>query len=187
MSECDEIRELMQAYAEDELGPRERSRVEAHLADCAACRRRVAGYRALFAALDEPALPAPPADFAARVAARVAAGRRRRALWQSGVLAAAVAIAAAVGLLAGWDDAVATVSGPLSTIGTTEGLSDAAAGLLDVASGLIGWLGEALTLAPGGLLVAAGVAVLLGADLLLAYHWRRLARLDGSRQLRVTQ
>jgi len=57
--ECRRNPENIAAYVDDELGPAERAELEAHLADCTACREQVAAERRLgelFAAL--PALHA---------------------------------------------------------------------------------------------------------------------------------
>jgi hypothetical protein len=42
---CDEIRELLSAYADDELSTEQRKLVEQHLGECADCRNRLIEYR----------------------------------------------------------------------------------------------------------------------------------------------
>ena len=76
---CEEIRPLLAAYALEALGPEERLRVEAHLAECAACRAALAGYQAVAEglALSVPPEP-PPSRLRRRLAARIAAPRRSR-------------------------------------------------------------------------------------------------------------
>ena len=73
--ECRRNPENIAAYVDDELGPAERAELEAHHADCTACREQVAAERRLgelFAALPEVQ---PPGDFEARFWARIARER----------------------------------------------------------------------------------------------------------------
>ncbi len=63
--------ERMQAFLEGDLPARERAGFEEHLAACARCSAELEGWRALFADLSGLASPAPRADFADRVMARV--------------------------------------------------------------------------------------------------------------------
>ncbi len=42
---CNEMEEILSAYANDELSPEQREMVETHLAGCADCREKLAGYR----------------------------------------------------------------------------------------------------------------------------------------------
>lgn len=51
MSTGDDVRDLLPAYAADELGPEERARVEAALAASAGLRDELLGYRRLFVLL----------------------------------------------------------------------------------------------------------------------------------------
>lgn len=57
---CDEVRELLEAYALDALEPDERARVEAHLSTCAECRAVAAGYAESLARLPEALALASP-------------------------------------------------------------------------------------------------------------------------------
>ena len=63
--------ERMQAFLEGDLPARERGPIEEHLAGCARCSAELEGWRVLFADLSALASPAPRADFADRVMARV--------------------------------------------------------------------------------------------------------------------
>ena len=186
MTPCESFREQAQAYLDGDLPPEERARFDTHLAECSACRRSLAAYRTLFAALEEPAVPAPPANFVGGILRRVGAARRRRAVWQVGA-AAAVAVAAAVALLLTWNDAAAGAVAGLANFGAREVLTDAWPDLADAALGLLESAGQGISDAPSGLPWAGLVAVLLLADVLLAYHWRSLAKLNGSHKVGVTQ
>jgi len=186
MTACELIREQTQACLDGDLPPGERAGFDAHLMACAACRRWVAGYRTLFAALEEPAVPAPPANFVAGVLRRVGATRRRRAAWQAGAAAAAL-VAAAVVLALAWNDAAASAAAGLANFGAGEALTAAWPDLADAALGLIESAGQMVSVAPSGFLWAGIVLVLAVVDVLLAYHWRSLAKLNGSHKVGVTQ
>jgi anti-sigma factor RsiW len=60
-------------YLDDALPADERARYEAHLPACADCQRLVRESRALFAALEQMPIYAPPADFSERVLKRATA------------------------------------------------------------------------------------------------------------------
>lgn len=70
--------ELVTGLVDGELGARERARVEAHVAGCAACARQAAEERDLRLRLRALPAPVPPAGLAER--ARAAAARRPRRL-----------------------------------------------------------------------------------------------------------
>ena len=55
MKACREIRPLLEWLAADELDGDRRRRAEAHLRDCPACRRELAGWRSLLVAAARPA------------------------------------------------------------------------------------------------------------------------------------
>jgi anti-sigma factor RsiW len=86
----------------------ERSELESHLADCAACQAAFEAERSLSGALSSLSVVAPPADFEARFWARIARERdaptgwrarlltRRFALALGGVAAAALAVVLAL-------------------------------------------------------------------------------------------
>jgi len=90
-------------YAAGDLAAAERERLDAHLADCAACRDTLAEYRTLLAELAATAAGAAPADtlawprYRAELRARLAARRARswHARWLRPVPVAASAAAAA--------------------------------------------------------------------------------------------
>jgi anti-sigma factor RsiW len=79
MDEHTEIRDLLALAAAGALEPGEQQRVEAHLRDCAACARDLAGLRALAAELRIVPAPQPSLGLAARTRARVAAEFTARA------------------------------------------------------------------------------------------------------------
>ncbi|HET7142209.1 MAG TPA: zf-HC2 domain-containing protein [Candidatus Limnocylindria bacterium] len=60
-STCAAIRPLLSALIDDLLPADERSAVESHLATCAACRRRLAEYRAIGRAIGSLPQVEPPA------------------------------------------------------------------------------------------------------------------------------
>ena len=185
MSDCDAARETAQACLDGELTPQERSGVEAHLAACPACRQAAARYRPLFAALDAPAIPAPPANLAALVLKRVAAAQRRRQALQTWVLAAAVLIVAgAAALLAGNGLPVAGYA-DVAALATADAWSAVWPGVAAVVEGSSDWLSGLLAAAPGGAAAVAAVFVMLALDILLAYHWRFLARPTRANQVRA--
>ena len=81
---CEQLQETLVAYLDIKAKPSERRQVEAHLAECAACRGRAEEFQLLWGVLDElPAVPPSPA-FDAAVRARVAQEPRRASFW-SGV------------------------------------------------------------------------------------------------------
>lgn len=96
---CHEAREFFSPYLDGELTPAEINILERHLERCPACRRELSRWQELSQTLQGLAAPvtAPP-DFAAAVAARVAARQQPRP-WQSlrrwAAAAAAVAVLAA--------------------------------------------------------------------------------------------
>lgn len=93
--------ELLSAYLDDELPVEERSRVDRHLADCAACRNELESLWVLSTALREEKTPEVPPGLAGRIgraidAPKVVPFRRRR--WV--VPASIAATIGAIGLLA---------------------------------------------------------------------------------------
>lgn len=78
---CEQLQEILIAYLDIKAKPSERRQVEAHLAECAACRGRAEEFQLLWGVLDElPAVPPSPA-FDAAVRARVAEEPRRAGFW----------------------------------------------------------------------------------------------------------
>lgn len=64
--------ELLVAYGAGKLGARETAKLEAHLAECEACRQACAAQRAVWKALDGWEAEPPARDFDARLFARIA-------------------------------------------------------------------------------------------------------------------
>ncbi|MFY9583905.1 MAG: zf-HC2 domain-containing protein [Candidatus Acidiferrales bacterium] len=94
---CERIEKQMIAYMDGRASSAERREVEAHLADCGACRTRAEEFRLLWGVLDEaPQLEVSPA-FDARLRARIAAEPSRPGLW--GRLVPSPRLALAVSLL----------------------------------------------------------------------------------------
>lgn len=107
---CQDLRLLLHAYFDDELGAADSLSVARHVTGCADCRQRLHGQAQLRASLRNPDLYRPaPAALRARIAARLPLPRRARRLphrrgWSLALaalaaLAALVVIAAA---FAGW-------------------------------------------------------------------------------------
>jgi anti-sigma factor RsiW len=95
---CDQLDDYLCGW----LAPDEAVAYEAHLADCAACREECARQRQIDQLLAEATVAtAPvPAALSSRVAGRIRAARRRRALGWAGAVAAATIVVIAAGLLA---------------------------------------------------------------------------------------
>jgi anti-sigma factor RsiW len=82
--------DLLQAYLEDELDRRQRSRVEAHLGECRRCAAELEGWSLLFRELDELPAMGPSPGFRQRVLAQVpvrpageaASDEAERGFWQ---------------------------------------------------------------------------------------------------------
>lgn len=100
MTKCDETLELPSAYLDGELPAAERGELEAHLAACADCRRRLEGMRALKHAIARlPSREEPPGAVRARVQA-LRFGDRRRPVRRLASWAAAAALVVAISLAA---------------------------------------------------------------------------------------
>lgn len=99
------------AYADDDLSPRRRARIAAHLQKCPGCRRTLQGVRDLTAAARQIESPAVPQDALARIVARRGEGERvilpladplppaRRRLPAGPIAAAVAAVAASMAIL----------------------------------------------------------------------------------------
>ena len=187
MIACEGVRELAQDYLEGDLEPQERERLERHLHACPSCRKVVASYRELLAALAEPALPAMRAGFAAAVLARAAAAGRRRRAWQAVALAAAMFVIVGAGALLRWGglpDALAAVGDAAPSLDGGRAAWDSVVEFVEgVAASGGGWL----RVVPGGALALVLLAAGVAAQLILAYRWRTLASPNGSKQARVVQ
>lgn len=105
---CRPWREMLGAYALGHLGADERIALEAHVDGCAACAEELEELRPVAQALPaaDPghlgARPAPPADLADRVAARIRVARKTqvRRRWRVGIASVAAASIVAVTTLA---------------------------------------------------------------------------------------
>jgi hypothetical protein len=64
MNNCESVKDLLVLYAERELPPEQKTEVESHLTTCAACREEAAGIEKIRTWLADPALFAPPEDYA---------------------------------------------------------------------------------------------------------------------------
>ena len=60
--DCEEIGSLISGYIDGELDPEQRAQVEAHLAECGACRDEVARYREMAEVVDTMRFREPPDD-----------------------------------------------------------------------------------------------------------------------------
>jgi anti-sigma factor RsiW len=123
------VRELLGAYALDQLDQHARLGIDAHLAGCPSCRAELEEIAPVAASLrlvdpDRLAapLPAPPPELGAAVLARIQAARAarpRRQLPRWAGLAAAAALIAIVAAGIGWwahPDEARTVAAPLEAV-----------------------------------------------------------------------
>src|SRR6267154_6462914 len=101
---CGRMEKQMLPYVDGRLKVGEQREVEAHLADCAACRLRVNEFRAVSGLLDELPEIEPSAAFDVRMQARVAAEPVKQSWWTwfapspRAVLAASMLVLATVWL-----------------------------------------------------------------------------------------
>jgi anti-sigma factor RsiW len=93
--ECQEVREQLSAWLDDELDQAAGAALAAHLHQCAACRQEWRELTALDAALGRLAAPVPK-GLAEKVLARTRPPRRQ-AWWQSVALAACLVLGIALG------------------------------------------------------------------------------------------
>jgi len=187
MTGCEAMREAVQAYVDGALDPAARARLEAHLRGCAACRRAVAGYRRLFAALDEPAIPQAPPALVAAVMRRVATARERQRRAQAVVATAAMLLIGCVGALVAWGRLAGTdwlTVDDLSPLASAQALWQCVWG---VAQWATAWGDQWLPAMPGSPLAIVACLALLAANVALAYRWRELARVNGTQRARTTR
>jgi anti-sigma factor RsiW len=78
---CTSLEQSLITYLDGKASPAERRGVDAHLAECAACRERAEQFRMLFGVLDEWQAPPPSPGFDAAVRARVAQVPARSSFW----------------------------------------------------------------------------------------------------------
>jgi len=193
---CERSRELAQAYLDGSLAPAERVAFEHHLGACPACRRVVASYRRLFAALAEPAIPEPAGDLAAepaipepagdlaeRALARIRAAAHRRRAAQTLVSAAAVALCGVVASLAwGLPEALLEAIGEFDPLLVASSAIGSLVALGETIADLFKGVGAHLSLPPW---IGIGVAALAAVEFALLAWWRLPA---GRRQrARVTR
>jgi len=183
MANCERSRELAQAYLDGSLAPAERVAFEHHLAACPACRRVVASYRRLFAALAEPAIPEPAGDLAERALARIRAAAHRRRAAQTLVSAAAVALCGVVASLAwGLPEALLEAIGEFDPLLVASSAIGSLVALGETIADLFKGVGAHLSLPPW---IGIGVAALAAVEFALLAWWRLPA---GRRQrARVTR
>lgn len=93
---CERMETRMVAFLDGRLGTAERREVEAHLAECAACRTRAEEFRALWGVLDAAPALEPSAAFDARLRQNIAAEPRA---WWLGWLVPSPRMAVAAALL----------------------------------------------------------------------------------------
>ena len=107
--------ELLRRYLDGELTLRDAARLNEHLSACARCRSRLAALERIVARLADLEQLAPAPDFAARVAARLAAQpRQRRARpWYPALLCA---LAGLLGVIAAVDETFALAGGLIATM-----------------------------------------------------------------------
>jgi len=97
---CSRMENRILPYVDGRLKESERRKMEAHLAECAACRLRVNEFRAVTGLLDELPQIEPSAAFDVRVRARVAAEPVKQGWWAWFTPSPRVAFAASLLLLA---------------------------------------------------------------------------------------
>jgi anti-sigma factor RsiW len=78
---CNAVEKHSISYLDGSIEPRHRREVEAHLAECGACRRRALEFRQIWGILEEAPVLQPSPSFDAAVRARIAQEGLRRGLW----------------------------------------------------------------------------------------------------------
>jgi anti-sigma factor RsiW len=97
---CKRMEERILPYVDGRVKESDRREMEAHLAECAACRLRVNEFRTVTGLLDELPRIEPSTAFDARVYARVAAEPAKQSWWAWFAPSPRVAFAASMLLLA---------------------------------------------------------------------------------------
>ena len=98
---CEELTACIEDYCDGLLAPGNREAVEAHLAECSQCARRVRAEQRWRVLLREPAVAEPDPGFESRVLASVHGGGDARRRWSTPALGAAMAACLVVGLFIG--------------------------------------------------------------------------------------
>ena len=78
---CKKMEQHSIAYVDGSIDPRKRREMDAHMAECAACRRRALEFRQVWGVLEETPAIQPSAGFDALVRARVAREGARGGFW----------------------------------------------------------------------------------------------------------
>lgn len=78
---CKTVEKYSIAYVDGRIDSGKRRQMEAHLAECPACRERTREFRQIWGILEEAPIMRPSAGFDALVRARVAEEASRRGLW----------------------------------------------------------------------------------------------------------
>ena len=128
---CEEAMELLSGSIDGENTPEEERRLQAHLAECPACRALLEAYRAVDAAMVLPDVE-PPASLCDGVMAAVAREPRRRGhrrWFRYGAAAAAAALLLVVGLtyLPGLPAETTDPTARVATVETADAASNAVA------------------------------------------------------------
>jgi len=114
---CEQIEKSLIAYLDTKAQPSERRQVEAHLAECGACRERAEEFRLLWGVLDELPAVSPSPAFDAGVRARVAREPRTAGFWAWLVPSPRLALAGmALVALSLWLTSVPPVRPPAATV-----------------------------------------------------------------------
>jgi hypothetical protein len=107
-------------YLESQLAKPERARVDAHLADCAACRTQLAELRSVMGVLDEWVAVEPSPSFDAAVRQRIAAVSEKMVVWEWLSLRPALGAAVVMAVLLTGAIGLWRVSPPETTGGSPE-------------------------------------------------------------------
>jgi anti-sigma factor RsiW len=114
---CEQIEKSLIAYLDTKAQPSERRQVEAHLAECGACRERAEEFRLLWGVLDELPAVSPSPAFDAGVRARVAREPRTTGFWAWVIPSPRLALAGmALVALSMWLTSVPPARPPAATV-----------------------------------------------------------------------
>ncbi len=154
----------LEAYVEGQVSFEQRQRAEAHLADCPACRARVARHEPLTAlAVRLPVEPAPP-ELAARIVRALAARQHSRG---AGPLTLACVLLGLALVLVSLPEVAASLSDVLRAFGASD-LTPLVSGFVATpVETFVAWLEAGMTW-HASLTESVGAAFLLGVVLLAA-------------------